>query len=324
MRPASNSRRRARPLLGTFVEIAVAGAPAATMDRAIDAAFDAIAEVHRLMSFHTPDSDVSRINRLAATRPVAVHPWTFRVLEAALDLHRRSVGAFDIAVAPALQALALLPSAPSCPASCRASTSSRRRRKDVDGRDEPGHDGKSNGRGALQLLDNNRVACAPGVAIDLGGIAKGFAVDRARDALVAAGVPQGLVNAGGDLAVFGAAPVPISLRDPRDRRRILCEIDVRDAALASSGTLFDPILGTRAASSAIIDPGSGGTATAACGATVGAPSCMIADALTKLVMIMGEAASTLLREEQASALLVMADGEIRVTRDWPQAVRHAA
>jgi len=299
MRPASNSRRRARPLLGTFVEIAVAGAPAATMDRAIDAAFDAIAEVHRLMSFHAPDSDVSRINRSAATRPVAVHPWTFRVLEAALDLHRRSAGAFDIASTPRLQELGFLPPSPS------------------------GQHGAS-GSDALQLLDGNHVACASGVAIDLGGIAKGFAVDRARDALVAAGMPQGVVNAGGDLAVFGAAPVPISLRDPRDPRRILCEVEVRDAALASSGTLFDPILGTRAAGSAIIDPGSGGTATAACGATVGAPSCMIADALTKLVMIMGEAASTLLREEEAIALLVMADGEIRVTRDWPQAVHHAA
>ena len=59
---ASNRIRRARPLLGTFVEIEVAGTVESAVNQAIDAAFDAIASVHRLMSFHDPDSDVSRLN----------------------------------------------------------------------------------------------------------------------------------------------------------------------------------------------------------------------------------------------------------------------
>jgi FAD:protein FMN transferase len=107
--PADFIVRRARPLLGTFVEIAVSGASPEGMDAAVDAAFDAVATVHGLMSFHDDGSDVSRLNREAFAGPVTVHPWTFEVLAAALDLHRRSAGVFDVAVAPVLQELGLLP-----------------------------------------------------------------------------------------------------------------------------------------------------------------------------------------------------------------------
>src|SRR5215831_4299546 len=109
MPAARDSLRRARPLLGTFVEIAASGAASADMEDAVEAAFAAVARVHRLMSFHDPGSDVSRLNREAKAGAVAVDPWTFEVLEIAQDLHRRSGGAFDIAVAPLLQYLGLLP-----------------------------------------------------------------------------------------------------------------------------------------------------------------------------------------------------------------------
>src|SRR5690242_5027168 len=109
MAPASI--HRAQPWLGTIVEIAVAGPQGSDLDAAPDAAFAAVARVHRLMSFHDPASDVSRLNRAAAARPVRVDPWTWDVIATAVDLNRRSNGAFDIAVAPLLQAAGLLPPA---------------------------------------------------------------------------------------------------------------------------------------------------------------------------------------------------------------------
>src|SRR6516164_241937 len=96
MAVVSDSIRRARPLLGTFVEIEVAAADRSKMEAAIDAAFDALAEVHRLMSFHEPDSDVSRLNRDAYIRPTRVDPRTFQVLETAVELYGLSGGVFDI------------------------------------------------------------------------------------------------------------------------------------------------------------------------------------------------------------------------------------
>src|SRR5271157_1283879 len=104
MKPACGSIRRARPLLGTFVEIAAAGPPRPDMEPAVEAAFATIAKVHRLMSLQELESELSRLNREASSRPVEVHPWTFEVLQAALDLQRRSGGLFDVAAAPAASA----------------------------------------------------------------------------------------------------------------------------------------------------------------------------------------------------------------------------
>ncbi len=300
---ASDRTRRARPLLGTFVEIEVAAAAGPETDAAIDAAFDAVAQVHRLMSFHERGSDVSRINREACVRPIKVHAWTFHVLEAVVELHRQSRGAFDVTVAPALQAMGLLPGADGDPAivpgSCVAD--------------------------AIELLPEQAVRLrAPGVAIDLGGIAKGFAVDRAIEVLRGFDIPAGLVNAGGDLRVFGAGPHTIHLRDPRDPLRLLARIEMTDEALASTARRFDLVDGAPPGVSAIINPVTGEPAVAVAGATVRAPSCMIADALTKVVTVSATDAGDLLEHYGASALLISADGEIQITSDWPQAVHLAA
>jgi FAD:protein FMN transferase len=77
MKPVCTSIRRARPLLGTFVEIAISGTGRAAMEEAVEAAFATVAEVHRLMSFQDPASDVALLNRKAAERAIVVHPLTF-------------------------------------------------------------------------------------------------------------------------------------------------------------------------------------------------------------------------------------------------------
>jgi thiamine biosynthesis lipoprotein len=293
--------RRARPLLGTFVEITAVGPEKAGLDPAAEAAFAAVAKVHRLMSFHDPASDVSRLNRAAATRPVQVDAWTWDVMAASVDLSRRSHGAFDITVTPLLQEAGLLPP----PAAGMAG----------DATPAP--------RDAIELLAGDRIRFRhPGTRIDLGGIAKGFAVDRAIAALRAHGVTAALVNAGGDLAAFGPSAWPIHLRDPRDPRETIGAIEIRDEALASSGGGFDPVASPLVAGTAVFDPRARAPAAMVAGATVRAPSAMMADALTKIVMIDGEAAAGLLASFGAGALLVRRNGDIRVTPSW-QAARAA-
>jgi thiamine biosynthesis lipoprotein len=137
-------------------------------------------------------------------------------------------------------------------------------------------------------------------------------------------MPAGLVNAGGDLMAFGPDPHAVHVRDPRDPGRLMCAIDVREEALATSGGRFDPSRSCDTIGAAIIDPGTGEPASAIRGATVRAPSCLVADALTKVVMIAGERAAALLDQLCASALIVLADGGIRITRDWQNAVHLAA
>src|SRR6266481_9993536 len=220
MRPASDSVRRARPLLGTFVEIAASGAPRNDLHEAIGRAFETVAVVHRLMSFHDRDSDVSRLNREAATRLVRIHPWTYEVLRLSSELYAASDGLFDIAVADELQRLDLLPRLDDSVPQPVARTKTR----------SP----------SVELLSRDCVRFThAAVTIDLGGIAKGVAVDRAVATLRACGVPQGLVNAGGDIAVFGPEAVAVHVRDPRHPGRTLLHVEIRDEAIASSANAFD-------------------------------------------------------------------------------------
>ena len=299
----SDSIRRARPLLGTFVEISVSGAEASEMQTAVNAAFQAVASVHQLMSFHEPNSDVSHLNREAGLRPIAVHPWTFLVLEAAVEMHRRSKGIFDIAVAPTLQAMGLLPRS----------------------NDHAPVDAGARSFDMIELLPGRTVRFRDdAVRIDFGGIAKGFAVDRALEALRAFNIPSGMVNAGGDLAALGPTPQTIHIRNPRDPGRLICSTEVTDEALASTARRFDLFQSANTMGSAIIDPHTGKPAHSIDGATVRAPSCIVADALTKIVMIAGTDATELLEHYDASALLISADGDVQITPDWHHAVYLAA
>ena len=303
MQVTSTSLRRARPLLGTFVEIDVADVDQRDAEDAVEAAFAAVAEVHRLMSFHEAGSDVSRLNRAAAKHTVSIHPWTYQVLEMAAEMNRRSAGAFNIAVAPRLQQLGQLPCEPDAPPSAAC---------------VPTGD-------AIELFADNRVGFAhPSVMIDLGGIAKGFAVDRAIGELRGHGVRSAVVNAGGDLAVFGPDAHAIHLRDPRSPGALMCQVEVSNQALASTARRFDPFHSTDLADTAVIEPQTLMPAHSVHGATVRAPSCMVADALTKVVMIAGKKAAAPLAHFRASAIFVSTDGDIHTTSDWQGVVQHAS
>jgi thiamine biosynthesis lipoprotein len=298
-----DSVRRARPLLGTFVEITASGARGVDLNAGIDAAFNAIARVHRLMSFHEPDSDVTRLNQFASHHPVRVDSWTYEVLRTANDLHARSRGVFDITVAPVLQGLGLLP-------------------RPID---EPWGANAAWALGRVELLADNAVRfSSSAIRIDLGGIAKGFAVDRALDALRGCGIANGLVNAGGDLAAFGPHLQTVSVRNPVDPQNLACGISINNAALASTARRFDPFRSVETMSAAIIDPNTCMPACLIDGTTVRAPSCVIADALTKVVMIAGASAGDVLEHYRAGALLFLADGDIQISSDLKDAVSLAA
>lgn len=235
--------RRCRPLLGTFVEITADG------EQAVETAFAAVAQVHRLMSAHGPDSDLSRINRFAHLHPIDVHQWTARVLERALYWARKSEGAFD---------------------PVRAGRSALRRRSIPRHADQPVP--KADHWTWLELQGRS-VRLMKSACIDLGGIAKGFAVDRAAEALRAAGCERALVNAGGDLRGFGPEAWPVAILDPLTRRPA-AELLAMDAAVATSAGHAD------AGALEVGHLGKDGRWTSV---TVVADTACDADALTKIV-----------------------------------------
>lgn len=282
MRSSSPPRlvERARPLLGTRVAIRVRGLPEARAHRAIDAAFREIQQIHARMSFHEPGSDLSRLNREAFHGPVAVDPRTMEVLRWSRRMAERSRGCFDITVAAQLVAWGTLPP-PDCP-----------HRPDPEGswRD-------------VELLTNGMVRFHRPVWIDLGGIAKGYAVDRAVTCLRAWGVPEGCVNAGGDLRVWGPRLERIRLDWTPSTAPVVPILELENGSVASSSGCPD----RRHLRSPLRGPHVHGRERRPVGArafvAVVAERCVLADALTKVVLAQGTRSEHALRHYGASAHL---------------------
>lgn len=249
--------RRMRIEMGTWVVIEAHAAAAESVQRGLEAAFSAVADVARFMHPENPESDVARISAAPPGTAVPVRPDTLQVLRFAQRLHRISAGRFD----PCL----------------------------------PGARGRL---GDLMLLPGSLPAVRSEVRVqlDLGGIAKGFAVDCAVAALLSAGCSAGIVNAGGDLRVFGPACETVLLKraDGSYRAVALQEaalaVSDRDAACPPSGHRGYYLRGGL---------GAGATRYAA----VRAADAMSADALTKCVLLCPAALSgSLLRQLGAESL----------------------
>lgn len=270
--------RRARPLLGTFVEITVQAGDEARARSALASAFAAITEVQRLMSFHEAESDVSRLNRDAFRRPVLVREWTWRVLARAQKFAFSSNGAFDITVASLLSQWSYLPK-------------SYRTDKAATFRD-------------IVLESGSRVRFTRKLAIDLGGIAKGFAVDCAIESLIGAAVEGGIVNAGGDLRVFGNRPQRIYLRQATNPGLAAAVVHLQNRALATSGIYFSRKMHRRVLVSPLIDGRTRKPLTENISVAVSALDCLTADALTKVLLARGASCGALLHAHKAEAVIL--------------------
>jgi len=234
----------------------------ARAEQAMAQAFDEVALIDRLMSAHQAGSDLHRLARARAGDLVELHPHTARVLVLAHYWQRQSGGAFD-----PLQAGAELA------------------RRGLRPALEPALGQPLACWSGLDWVSPSALRVDGALPLDLGGIAKGYAVDCALAVLRQHGVPGAMVNAGGDLRAYGPMPWPIELRLPdaptRTRRQPGLR-GLRDAALASSVSRPQRTDWVRTGRSR---PGSRGrheSQPMAC--TVMAPDCVSADALTKWVL----------------------------------------
>jgi thiamine biosynthesis lipoprotein len=243
-------------------------------------AFAAVERIQRLMSYHDPASEVSRLNRDAFREPVTVSDWTSVVLRAALAIAEKSDGAFDPTVAPAVRALGFLPSTPGAP----------RADRHASWRD-------------IELLPRRRVRFRRALRIDLGGIAKGFAVDRGIDVLRAEGCSSGLVNAGGDLRAFGPFDWPIGIRDVVRPAADACIVPLRNAAIATSAGYFTRRKRAGRVVTALVDGRTRQPHDASLSASVIAPTALVADAMTKVVLALGPKANSVLCQYEAVAII---------------------
>lgn len=271
--PASASQLvRSRVLMGTIATVSAPSRDSLRTGEAVESALDGIARLERVMSDWDPDSEVARVNRRAGTSAAACSPDLFAVLDSAAALARLSEGAYDPSVEPLLVLW------------------------DVRGR------GRVPDAGALTrvqpLVDHSQLVLDPvartvrfgrtGMAVNLGGIGKGFALDRAGDALRDAGITEARLDLGGQWLVLG--PVcTLAVAHPADRLRGVVRIPVQDASVSTSSQGEHRIhVGSRSFGH-ILDPRRGSPVPYDASVTVVCASATRADALSTALLVMGRA-----------------------------------
>jgi thiamine biosynthesis lipoprotein len=257
--------KNVRILLGTFVTITVVHSDVGEGISALSAAFGEIRRIQDLMNVHKPDSEVGVLNRRGFYDDLSDD--TKFVIQRANDFSARSEGAFDITILPILELWR-----------------DRVRKNNVPSDEEISE--------RLRLVNYRDVVIEnggirfkrAGMGITLAGVAKGYAVDKAVEALSRSHIKNALVNAGGDIRVIGGKneniPWKIGIRDPRNKTRIITTVELYDQAIATSGTY-------RRSFSDILNPKVGRPAQGVLSSTVMAKTAMEADMLATCMFVLG-------------------------------------
>jgi thiamine biosynthesis lipoprotein len=270
-------------VMGTFSRAVAIASSEKAGQAAIAAAFDEQRRVDELMSYYDPDSELNTVNREAYQRAVTVEEATFEVLEKALHFSEVSGGAFDVTIGALGELWRRAAATDTVPTEAEIAKA----------RSRVGYD-------KLRLDPAARTVrfAVEGVKIDLGGIAKGFAIDKAVEAMKAAGAVGGMIDIGGDIRCFGRPPEGqqtwrVGLQDPNvapddmATGKPLFVLEVRDRAVTTSGDYrrFATVKGQR--QSHIMDTRSGRGADALASVTIIAPDATSADALATAVSVLG-------------------------------------
>jgi thiamine biosynthesis lipoprotein len=273
-----------RLVMGTFARLKAVTTNQDTAKKCIDTAFARLQKVDDLMSDYKSSSEISLVNTDAFEKPVKVSESTFEVLEKSLEFSRLSEGAFDITVGPLIDLWRSAAEVNSVPTDAKL----------AEVRSRVGYE--------KLLLNPNEMTvqfAVEGMKLDLGGIAKGYAIDKAIEAMKAGGAIGGMVDVGGDIRCFGLPSQDrdnwrIGLQDPTrtkvtepNQTGVLLVLELTDAAVATSGHYRRFVLIDGKKYSHIMDRKTGAGAQGLSSATIITTKAIDADALATIVSVMG-------------------------------------
>ena len=280
------------------------GPDADALPRIVDDAFDEVDRIDRLMSHYKADSELSRINGEAARRPVTIEAELFDLIADALRYSRDSDGAFDITVGPLMKAWDFFRGEGRIPSE-RELAAARHR--------------VGAGHVLLNPIARTIAFDRRGVELDLGGIAKGYAVDRVIRVLKERQIGAALVSAGGS-TIYGLGAPPgregwdVDIQDPIDPRKTALTIQLNDRALSVAGSAEKSFEAGGVTYSHIMDPRTGKPAQGVLSVAVLANSGTAGDALDNAFFVLGPAGTSayLKKLPGTEAMFFLPDA----TRSW--------
>jgi FAD:protein FMN transferase len=289
---------REASIMGTRCAVELWSDDRARGEAAIEAVFTEFRRIDALMSTYKPESELSRVNAGAAREPVTVSRELYDLLATSAQYSKLTRGAFDVTYASVGYLYDY--------------------RKHVRPDDEaiaaalPGIDYRH-----VQLIpDGPAVRFArEGVRVDLGGIAKGYAVDRGIAVLQGLRVDRAMVNAGGDTRIVGdrfGRPWVVGIRHPDDEKKVVLRMPITDAAMSTSGDYLRFFDEGGVRYHHILDPKTGKSASKVRSVTIIGPTATRTDALTKSIFIMGAEEGIALIDSlgDVDAIVVKPDGKV--------------
>ena len=275
---ASKIYSKTENLMGTDVTITVVSLNEKQAYNAIDLAFAEMKTIESVMSIYNPESDLSNLNAFAQNNTnlfMKIDPQLYYVIEESIKVAEQTDGAFDITVNPILELWSTASKTKVFPTPEQISETL-----------------ELVGSKHLWLSRESVAFKRPNMSINLGGIAKGYAVDRAIIILKSEGIQSALVDAGGDIRTFGTKPnkIPwtLALQNPRDQTDYITIIESEDLAVVTSGDYeryFD-LENTRVTH--IADPRSGYSAKGTMSVTIISQNVTFADALATGIFVLGK------------------------------------
>jgi thiamine biosynthesis lipoprotein len=298
---------REEAIMGTAIRVELWHEEPAKGSTALDAVMEEMHRIDRAMSPFKPESELSRINREAAKAPVPISEEMFELLARSVAFSKLSEGAFDITFA-----------------SVGCMFDYRNEVKPTDEEIAAALPGFNYRHIRLERQGRTIQFAQRGVQIDLGGIAKGYAVDNCVALLRERGVRQALVVAGGDSRVLGdrrGRPWMIGIRDPRRKDTMVAMMPLVDAAISTSGDYERYFEANGVRHHHILDPRTGKSATGARSVTIIGPDATTTEGISKSVFIMGPERGIRFAESLPGidAVIIDADGEMHTTAGLRQA-----
>ena len=264
-------------LMGTVVETTARYPDIAHCKQALLDAYHEMERVENLLSYQKSSSEISRINNSAGIKPVHVSEETFSILQRSVNYAHKLQGLFDITIGPVTSLWGF-----SSPEGGHLPQKKEilQRLASVDYRNL-----------ALNTRDTTAFLKRRGMLIDLGGIAKGYAIDRASFVLKQNDITDFILNAGGDIYVSGQKDLTtlwrIGVKDPRNQEELIARFDLKNYAVATSGDYERFIIGNGKRYHHIFDPRTGYPGQLAQSATTFAPTAEEADVLATFLFILG-------------------------------------
>jgi thiamine biosynthesis lipoprotein len=295
-----------RQVMGTIAHIVAVAPNEKRANISIESAFSVLSVVEKLMSDYDPTSQLSGVNQRAYESQVKVSESLFGVLAAAVEYSKKTDGAFDITIGPVVDVWR---------------KAAKEQSKPTD--EELAAAKEKVGYQKLLLDAENRTVkfAVEGMRLDLGGIAKGYAIDRAIEAMRAGGAVGGMVDVGGDIRCFGRRKDEtqqwlVGLQNPDVEGDLLLKLRLNDVAVATSGDYRRFVLIEGKKYSHIFDPAMTTSAKELASVTIIAPTAMQADILATAVSVMGKEKGLELVEStpDTEAIIIPADSKKNIVK----------